>query len=99
MDTLSVGIREFRARLAEFIDQRKPVAVTRHGVTVGVFVPTPRPTPKDMQALRDAAARLQAVLPLGDDEVEAAVADFDRLRKATRKVPSGIKADAGTRRG
>lgn len=86
MDTLSVGIREFRAGLAEFIDQRQPVAVTRHGVTVGVFVPTPRPTAQDVQALRDASAKLHSVLSLNEDEVDAAVADFQALRKASRKT-------------
>lgn len=85
MDTLSVGIREFRAGLAEFIDQGKPVAVTRHGVTVGVFVPTSRTAPADVQALHDASARLRAVLALSNDEVESAVADFDAMRKAGRK--------------
>lgn len=85
MDTLSVGIREFRAGLSEFIDQRQPVAVTRHGVTVGVFVPTPRPSQADVQALRDATAKLQAVLSLSEDEVEAAVSDFHALRKAAHK--------------
>ena len=35
METKSVGIREFRAGLAEFIDSKQPVAVTRHGQTVG----------------------------------------------------------------
>lgn len=88
MDTLSVGIREFRSGLAEFIDQRKPVAVTRHGVTVGVFVPTPRPTPQDVQALRDASAKLRSVLSLSEDEVDAAAADFQALRKASRKAPA-----------
>lgn len=34
-----VGIREFRAQLAEHISGGQPVAVTRHGQTVGVFVP------------------------------------------------------------
>ncbi len=89
MDTLSVGIREFRAGLAEYIEQRKPIAVTRHGVTVGVFVPTPRPLPGDVQALREASAKLQEAMSLGEDEVDAAVVDFDRLRKAARqKAPS-----------
>ena len=91
MDTISVGIREFRAGLAEYIEQRKPIAVTRHGVTVGVFVPTPRPSPGDMQALREASAQLQAAMSLSEEEVDAAVADFDGLRKAARqkkKAPS-----------
>lgn len=81
METKSVGIREFRAGLAEFIDSRQPVAVTRHGQTVGFFIPTARPSAVDLHALREAADKLEAVMALNEDEVEASVRDFDTLRK------------------
>ncbi len=81
METKSVGIREFRAGLAEFIDNKQPIAVTRHGQTVGFFIPTARPAQADLQALRDAANKLEAVMSLSEDDVEAAVRDFDTLRK------------------
>lgn len=61
------------------------VAVTLHGVTVGVFVPTPRPSSADVQSLREASARLQAVLSMGDEDVNAAVADFDGLHAAAQE--------------
>jgi len=82
METKSVGIREFRAGLAEFIDNKQPVAVTRHGQTVGFFIPTARPAQADLQALRDAADKLEAVMSLSEADVEAAAGDFDVLRKA-----------------
>ncbi len=81
MQTKSVGIREFRAGLAEFIDNKQPVAVTRHGQTVGYFIPTARPSQADLQALRDAADKLESIMSLTEDDVEAAVRDFDALRK------------------
>lgn len=81
MATKSVGIREFRASLAEFIDNKQPVAVTRHGQTVGFFIPTARPSQVDLQALRDASDKLEAVMSLSEDDVEAAVRDFDAMRK------------------
>jgi len=87
METKTVGIREFRAGLADYIDSKQPVAVTRHGQTVGFFIPTTRPAQADLQALRDAADKLEAVMSLSEDELEAAVQDFDSLRK-----------DASTRR-
>jgi hypothetical protein len=71
METKSVGIREFRAGLAEFIDNKQPVAVTRHGQTVGFFIPTARPAQADLQARRNAADKLEAVLSLSEDTVEA----------------------------
>lgn len=83
METKSVSIREFRAGLAEIIDSRQPVAVTRHGQTVGFFIPTARPAQADVQALRNAADKLEAVMSLTDDQVESAVRDFDALRKGT----------------
>ncbi len=82
METKSVGIREFRAGLAEFIDNKQPVAVTRHGQTVGYFIPTARPALADLQALRDAADKLESIMSLSEDDVEAAVRDFDALRKS-----------------
>ena len=39
MEATEVGIREFRADLAEYIAASSPVAVTRHGQTVGYFIP------------------------------------------------------------
>jgi hypothetical protein len=81
METKSVGIREFRAGLAEFIDGKQPIAVTRHGQTVGFFIPTARPSQADLQALRDATEKLQASISLSEDEVDAAVRDFEVLRK------------------
>ena len=81
METKSVGIREFRAGLAEFIDNKQPVAVTRHGQTVGFFIPTARPAQADLQALRDAADKLESIMSLTEDDVEVAGRGFDVLRK------------------
>lgn len=83
MQTKSVGIREFRAGLAEFIDNKQPVAVTRHGQTVGYFIPTARPDLAELQALREATDKLQAIMSLSEDQVDAAVRDFDVLRKSS----------------
>ena len=81
----SVGIREFRATLAEYIDADTPVTVTRHGQTVGLFVPLRRPSAEDLQRLQAAAANFRKVMPLS--EVEEMVADFDALRRG-RPLPS-----------
>ncbi len=81
MDKPVVGIREFRASLAEYIDTDGPVTITRHGQAVGLFVPLRRPGAEDLQRLRAAADKVREVLPFSDDEVEAVVADFDVLRR------------------
>ncbi len=55
-EATSVGLREFRAAIAEYIDADRPVTVTRHGQTVGLFVPPRRPSAEDFQRLTTAAA-------------------------------------------
>lgn len=83
----SVGIREFRATLAEYIEADTPVTVTRHGQAVGLFVPLRRPSVEDLQRLQAAVARFRKAMPLTEDEVEGMVADFDALRRG-RPLPS-----------
>ncbi len=86
-ETSTVGIREFRAALAEYIDADKPVTVTRHGQAVGLFVPLRRPSADDVQRLQTAAANFRKAMPLTEEEVESMVADFDALRRG-RPLPS-----------
>jgi antitoxin (DNA-binding transcriptional repressor) of toxin-antitoxin stability system len=80
----SVGIREFRSALAEYIDADTPVTVTRHGQAVGLFVPLRQPTPEALQRLIDASTRVQEVMPLSDQEIEDMASDFEALRRAGR---------------
>lgn len=80
--TASIGIREFRAGLADYIDAAEPVAVTRHGVTVGWFIPTPVDHAAQMASLRSAAAALDAMLSEQGVDTEAVVAEFSTKRRA-----------------
>ena len=77
----SVGIREFRASLAEYIDRDEPVAITRHGHTVGYFIPAKADHVAEAAALRTIAARLDALVDLPEDQIDAAVAEFAQIRE------------------
>ena len=55
METAKVGMREFRAGMAEFIASNAPVAVTRHGQTVGYFIPTQGQDEADIASLKKAS--------------------------------------------
>lgn len=84
MPAIKVGVREFREQLAHYLESESPIAVTRRGETIGVFVPTPRKrTPAaDASELRAAADRLAEALS-GIDEEEF-VAEFHRMRRRGR---------------
>lgn len=84
MAATKVGIREFRAGLADFVDADEPVAVTRHGLTVGYFIPVKQDRTADAAALRAAGEKLDALLELTEDETDEMVREFKQLRKAKR---------------
>jgi antitoxin (DNA-binding transcriptional repressor) of toxin-antitoxin stability system len=79
--TVSAGVREFRQGLSDFIDQPEPVTVTRHGQTVGLFIPVRPDRSAAIAAYAEAAEKASALLAaLGTTEDEV-VAEFDELRK------------------
>jgi hypothetical protein len=81
MPAIKVGVREFREQIARFLESDTPVAVTRRGETLGVYVPTPRKQvkPAELAELRAAADRLAEALA-GVDEEEL-VTEFKQLRR------------------
>ena len=79
-----VGVREFREQIARFLESDTPVAVTRRGETLGVYVPTPRKRIKsaELSDLKAAADRLAATL--SDLDEEELVTEFKQLRRRKR---------------
>jgi PHD/YefM family antitoxin component YafN of YafNO toxin-antitoxin module len=82
MEALKVGMREFRDNLATYLlESETPVAITRHGDTVGYFIPARRKrSDAERAALKEASARWQEVLHAEGISEEEAVADFKRWR-------------------
>ncbi len=82
MDTPHIGLREFREKLAHYVlDTETPVAITRHGETVGFFIPArPKRTAADHAALQDAAARFAQLLTASGATEDELVADFQAWR-------------------
>ena len=85
MTTIKVGVREFRERIATFLESDSPVAVTRRGETLGVYVPTRRKLPKTAHSseLKAAANRLAAAL--ADVDEEELVSEFKDLRRSGKR--------------
>ena len=86
MATTKVGVREFRERMATFLESDTPVAVTRRGETLGVYVPTRRKRPKsaDLSELKAAANRLAEALT--DVDEEQLVAEFKKMRRHSKSA-------------
>jgi PHD/YefM family antitoxin component YafN of YafNO toxin-antitoxin module len=87
METVKVGIREFRDNLATYLlESDGPMAITRHGDTIGYYIPARRKrTDADRTALKEAASKLQDILTsqgISEDEI---VEDFKQWRRGKRK--------------
>jgi len=88
MPAVKVGVREFREQIARYLESDTPVAVTRRGETLGVYVPTPRKGVKsaDFGELKAAADRLAAALAgMSEEEVAADFKEWRRRKKATAR--------------
>ncbi len=87
METVKIGMREFRDKLATYLlESDAPVAITRHGDTVGYFIPARRKrSDADKDALKEAAGRWQEILDaegIAEDEI---VTDFKQWRAKQKR--------------
>ena len=87
METLKVGIREFREKLASYLLKADaPVAITRHGDTIGYYIPARRKRSEaERSALKEAAVRLQQVLEAEGISEEEILKDFKQWRAGRRR--------------
>ena len=87
MEAVKVGIREFREKLASYLlESEAPVTITRHGDTVGYYIPARRKRVEtERAALKEAASRLQQVLANQGISEEEVLADFKRWRAGQKK--------------
>lgn len=80
-----VGVKEFRAKLPAYLQSLSPVAITRHGETIGFYIPTHQNRNQlEFDALKQAATQLEAMmadLGISEDEI---VAEF-KMRRAQKK--------------
>ncbi len=89
MQTTKVGIREFRENLSSFLESKTPVAITRHGATIGIYVPTkPKPSQADLEALRVAGEKMQELIAAAGTTKDELVEDFRKLRRERRMKKS-----------
>jgi hypothetical protein len=65
METVKIGIREFRENLAGYLESDKPLAITRHGETLGFYIYIPaqkRNRKAELEAMRAAAKDLDEMI-------------------------------------
>ena len=68
-----VGVKEFRANLPSYLESVSPIAITRHGETIGYYIPAHRgKNQAELDALKQAATKLEAMmlsLRISEDDI------------------------------
>lgn len=79
---IRVGAREFREDMARYLDSPTPVAITRHGQTVGYYVPVGGHLDQaELLAPKRAVEQLEALLAEHGATEDEVVREF-RARRA-----------------
>lgn len=88
MESEKIGIREFRENLADYLDAGRPLAITRHGETLGFFIPAQKRNRKaELEAMRGAAKELDAMIAswgASEDELMREYKDIQRSARAQK---------------
>lgn len=85
METEKIGIREFRENLAGYLEAGKPLAITRHGETLGFYIPAHKKSRKaEVEAMRAAAKELDSMIAAWGSSEEELMQEFQEIRRASR---------------
>ena len=85
MQTERVGVREFRENLAGYIEGGRPLAITRHGETLGFFIPAHKRNRKaEIDAMRAAASELDAMISGWGASEDDLMREYKQIQSAGR---------------
>jgi antitoxin (DNA-binding transcriptional repressor) of toxin-antitoxin stability system len=86
METEKIGVREFRENLAGYLESGKPLAITRHGETLGYFIPAQKRSHKaEIAAMRAAAKDLDAMIAEWGASEEELMKEYKAIRRSGRE--------------
>jgi antitoxin (DNA-binding transcriptional repressor) of toxin-antitoxin stability system len=86
MEPEKIGVREFREKLTGYLEAGKPLAITRHGETLGFYIPAQKKNRKaEVEAMRAAAKDLDAMIAAWGVSEEVLMQEFQEIRRASRQ--------------
>lgn len=87
METLKIGMREFRENLAGYLEAGTPLAIMRHGETLGYYVPAQKRNRKaELEAMRAAAKDLDAMIASWGANEDELIDEYKQIRRTARET-------------
>ena len=92
METVKVGMREFRENLAGYLEAGKPLAIMRHGATLGFYIPAQKRSRKaELEAMRATAKDLDQMIASWGAGEEELMEEYKEIRQAVREKKRNAK--------
>ncbi|MFN7936605.1 MAG: hypothetical protein U0R19_25005 [Bryobacteraceae bacterium] len=92
METEKIGMREFRENLAGYLEAGKPLAITRHGETLGFYIPAQKKSRKaEIDSMRAAAKALDAMIAAWGATENELMQEYKDIRRASREKKRNVK--------
>ena len=92
METEKIGMREFRENLAGYLESGKPLAITRHGETLGFYIPAQKRSRKaEVEAMRAAAKDLDAMIATWGASEDELMEEYKEIRQSGREKKRNAK--------
>jgi antitoxin (DNA-binding transcriptional repressor) of toxin-antitoxin stability system len=92
MDAVKIGIREFREKLADYLESGTPLAITRHGETLGFYIPARKRNPKaELDAMRAAAKDLDEMIASWGATEDELMEEYKKIRRADREKKRNVR--------
>jgi antitoxin (DNA-binding transcriptional repressor) of toxin-antitoxin stability system len=86
METEKIGVREFRENLTGYLESGRPLAITRHGETLGFFIPAQKRSRKaEVEAMRAAAKELDAMIAEWGASENELMQEYKEIRRTSRE--------------
>ncbi len=86
METEKIGMREFRENLAGYLERGRPLAITRHGQTLGFFIPAQKRNRKaEVAAMRAAAQELDKMIASWEASEDEFMGEYKEIQQAARE--------------
>lgn len=85
-------MREFRENLAGYLESGKPLAITRHGETLGFYIPAQKRSRKaEVEAMRAAAKDLDALIATWGASEDELMEEYKEIRQSSREKKRNAK--------
>jgi hypothetical protein len=92
METVKVGMREFRENLAGYLESGTPLAIMRHGETLGFYIPAQKRNRKaELDAMRAAAKELDEMIASWGVSEDELLEEYKGIRQAAREKKRNAK--------